>query len=228
MSTILSYDDLKRIMDIAEPLAVIITCFFWIYYLHLTRMTFQEIRKQTDSQTRAVVNISWNISKPERPRQERIFSSRHGRSLDGDQYVNGLFHDLEDVHNTFKDHYNHHFQAVERDEMVAWLVLENIGRSPVLDWSIDIEAEIEPGDFYPGRQITGTKRTWTVKKKKMIMPSQKAQIKIAQIQYYPKIKFKVDAKMEDSIGRMTSVFGDKEKDNTNQMICDGPEKAGDK
>jgi hypothetical protein len=178
----------------------------WGVYVYFTIKTFNEIKKQTDLQTRAFLIIT-----PTTCNQSELkeYPKYHPDVISLNEKWRGII--------------KTNFPMEVSVSKVFCLKIKNRGKSDVYNWNLTIEIKIEPGVFLHSKfNISGETITIEInshKTEQIIPPDGEQLILISPLGFFPKSILKWDIKYVDIRGETYNSFsGDSDYTNTNDII----------
>lgn len=170
-------------IEILTFLLTLLSTFAWLIYVYYTIMTFKEIKKQTDLQSRSYLILNT---------KEEILglyrSKVPSKSL--------ILHDkwLEIITNNYP--------KAMREEQVLILKLMNRGKSDIINWDLKIRGRIKAGNYLKNK-LNITDEEFEVQLKsttnQQIAPNEDIQIPILPIGLFPFIEIEWEILYSDTL-----------------------------
>lgn len=185
-----------------QPLLDTVIAIAWVFFIYYTIKTFQaikrqtdELKRQTDLQSEAFLVVSSESCQTD---VEAIDKIGAGPADLFDRWRGILDRNKPDA-------------LEQRADRMLVLHLQNRGRSDIMDWSIEVSADVRPGDHLRDDfNITGEEVEWVIDQEgadEVINEDDSIDIVIARMGVFPEVDFQWTVKYEDMRGNELTRFG---------------------
>ncbi|MBS1622981.1 MAG: hypothetical protein JST83_03110 [Bacteroidetes bacterium] len=175
-----------------NKLIELLTLFLWGIYVWFTIRTFNQIKRQTELQSRAFLVVTFS--------EETIPS---GHIFNQDSFSR---------HQKWQQILGGHLPTVGCTPQALKLKFTNRGKSDIIDWQINVSVKIESGDYLRNHRNTdGDSFTFEVKSlsSDIIAPGDFKEVLLMPYGYYPSVTIKWDIKYSDIMEGSYSTTNDK-------------------